>query len=140
MPHMPILRNLEQASQLMDRHLSNQFARLALTEAEAHVLMHLHGTGSATLGEIQDQFGLRASTLTGIADRLERRGYATRQINPDDRRSLVVVLTDDGQEIAATVVDMLAAIEEAVAVQVSAEDVAGYIAVTKASARVARDG
>jgi DNA-binding MarR family transcriptional regulator len=122
----------------MDRHLSNQFGRMSLTEAEAHVLMHLQETGQASLAELQDQLGMRASTLTGIADRLERRGYATRSINPDDRRSLLVVLTQSGREIAVAVVQTLMGIEAAVASLVSPEDVSGFLAVMSASCRVAR--
>lgn len=40
--------------------------------------------------------GCTRPTMTGIVDTLEKNGLVTRQPNPDDRRSLLVTLTDKG--------------------------------------------
>src|SRR5579859_98570 len=104
MPMMPIVRGVERAGQLMDRYLSERFAALSLTDAEVHVLMHLSDPGRASIAEVQRAFGLRPSTLTSVLDRLEGHGYLTREPNLANRRSLLVVLTPDGQIMAETVV------------------------------------
>ena len=41
-------------------------------------------------------------TMTGIVDTLEKKGLVTRQPNPDDRRSLLVRLTDSGRALQRT--------------------------------------
>ena len=39
-------------------------------------------------------------SFTGVLDRLEIMGYAKRQSNPDDRRSIMISLTAAGKEVA----------------------------------------
>lgn len=65
---------------------------------------HLHPTDFACLGllarsseplspkDIINQLDLSSGSVTALLDRLERGGYITRMANPDDRRSLLVVL------------------------------------------------
>jgi DNA-binding MarR family transcriptional regulator len=45
----------------------------------------------------------RPSTLTGVLDRLERRGLIERGANPSDRRSVLVRLTPEGRAQAERV-------------------------------------
>lgn len=137
MPTVPIVRGAERAGQIMDRYLSERFAALSLTDAEVHVLMHLSDPGRASIAEIQRSFGLRPSTLTSILDRLEGRGYLERELNPDNRRSLLVVLTPQGQIMAETVVGLVREIEDAIRAQVQPADVEGFLAVVEAIARMA---
>jgi DNA-binding MarR family transcriptional regulator len=42
------------------------------------------------------------ATVTGIVDALEVKGLAKRQANPEDRRSLLVVLTPQGRKLEET--------------------------------------
>ncbi len=41
-------------------------------------------------------------TVTGLVDALERKGLVTRRPNPDDRRSLLVTLTEEGSALRGT--------------------------------------
>lgn len=43
--------------------------------------------------------GLDKSTLSGLVDRAERRGLLTRAAGPDDKRAVVVLITDAGREL-----------------------------------------
>jgi DNA-binding MarR family transcriptional regulator len=40
--------------------------------------------------------------MTGIVDTLENKGLVTREPNPDDRRSLLVKLTEKGRSLQAS--------------------------------------
>jgi len=42
---------------------------------------------------------LRGRLSRGLLDRLEAKGYLTRQRHPDDRRSLVIELTERGRDL-----------------------------------------
>ena len=44
--------------------------------------------------------------MTGIVDTLEKNGLVTRQPNPDDRRSLLVTLTEKGKALAGSTPDL----------------------------------
>ncbi len=80
----------------------------------------------ATVAQLQRATGQRASTLTGVLDRLERRGLVERQLNPHDRRSFRVSLTGDGRVAAARVREAFRALEEAALAGVSARSAKGF--------------
>jgi DNA-binding MarR family transcriptional regulator len=83
---------------------------LGVSQAEAHVLAHL-ADGEATVAEIHRAFGHKRSTLTSILDRLETRGFITRVVSAEDRRSFIVGLTRQGSALAAKVYARLEGLE-----------------------------
>jgi DNA-binding MarR family transcriptional regulator len=46
--------------------------------------------GPMTAGRLAELTGLTTGAITGLVDRLERRGYARREPHPTDRRSVIV--------------------------------------------------
>ncbi|HWA01026.1 MAG TPA: MarR family transcriptional regulator, partial [Caulobacterales bacterium] len=58
--------------------------------AEHKVFGALSALGVATPGQLAKLSGFTTGAITGIVDRLERAGYAKREPNPNDRRSLLV--------------------------------------------------
>ncbi len=88
-------------------------SKLDVTQAEAHILAHLHETGEARISELHARFGHRRSTLTSVLDRLEQRALIERRSDPDDRRSFIVGPTRAGRTTAAAVHRALSAIEDA---------------------------
>ena len=136
MPSVPILRAIERAGQLTNRYLSIHLAELSITEVEMHVLLHLTDRSQVTIAEVQRWFGLRPSTLTSVLDRLERRGFVTRELNPEDRRSFLVALTPTGETVASAVVDLLQELEGSIRSRVREEDVAAFLEVADAVAQV----
>lgn len=85
--------------------------KLDVTQAEAHILAHLHETGEARISELHARFGHRRSTLTSVLDRLERRKLIDRRTDPENRRSFIVAPTRAGRTTAAAVHRTLSAIE-----------------------------
>ena len=106
-----MIADIQRATHLIGLHLER--AELGVTQAEAHLLAHLHG-GEATVGELHRAFGHKRSTLTSVLDRLESRGYVTREVNPDDRRSFVVALTREGGRVARRVTRVLDDLERVI--------------------------
>jgi DNA-binding MarR family transcriptional regulator len=94
--------------------------KLAVTQAEAHVLAHLVTEGDSTVAEIHRAFGHKRSTLTAILDRLEARGLIGRRTSEADRRSFLVSLTTRGERIGKVVCERLASIEGAMLARLSA--------------------
>ena len=110
--------------------LASELADLELTHGEINALAALASEGAAvTVASLQRATGQRASTLTGVLDRLERRGLAERALNPADRRSFVVTLTDTGSAAGARVRQLFAALEREVANGIRPDALNGFFAV-----------
>jgi DNA-binding MarR family transcriptional regulator len=58
--------------------------------------------------DLARHLGLDKSTVSGLVDRAARRGLVERVADPVDRRSVRVVLSDRGRELARTAEDELA--------------------------------
>jgi DNA-binding MarR family transcriptional regulator len=59
--------------------------------------------GPLPMGTVADVLSCDASTLTGIADRLEERHLIQRQIDPSDRRVKLLALTDTGRALVQSI-------------------------------------
>lgn len=55
------------------------------------------------MGTVAEVLSCDASTLTGIADRLEERKLIQRQTDPTDRRVKLLVLTDAGRTLVESI-------------------------------------
>jgi MarR family transcriptional regulator, organic hydroperoxide resistance regulator len=112
--------------------LSTALADLKLTAAEINALANLAGRGALSVRELSVETGTRASTLTGVLDRLENRGYLTRELDPTDRRSFRLPLTEAGQEVADRVQAAVSDIERDALARLSPTQIAGFHAVVAA--------
>jgi DNA-binding MarR family transcriptional regulator len=59
--------------------------------------------GPLPMGSVAEVLSCDASTLTGIADRLEERDLIKRQIDPADRRVKLLALTDAGRHLVESI-------------------------------------
>ena len=129
MSRFPVLRAVERANQLVSRHLGRRLEKAGLTDIEAQVLFHLdHLPAGArpAMRDLKSAFGLPPTTLTAVLDRLERRRLVRRAVNPDDRRSTLVVPTALGRRRITEMSKLLSGIEAAVSGSVSADDLVAF--------------
>jgi len=111
--------------------LARDLADLGLSAGEVNALARL-GAGPLTVAQLQAATGQRASTLTGILDRLERQGLVARAVNPGDRRSFLIALTKPGKKAAAQVERAFAALESDALGDVPKRSVRGFYEVLAA--------
>jgi DNA-binding MarR family transcriptional regulator len=109
--------------------LSAALADLSLSAAEINALANLGDGGTLSVRQLSERTGTRASTLTGLLDRLENRGYLVREVDPADRRSFRLPLTDLGREVAARALAAIADLEREALSRLDATQLAGYHAV-----------
>jgi MarR family transcriptional regulator, organic hydroperoxide resistance regulator len=126
-----VLRDVERLGQRTGRYVQDRLAHLDTTDLEVHVLWHLRKSGRP-VADLQQAFGIQPSTLTGVLDRLEKRGLARRELNPQDRRSFRVVLTPAGRRSAEAVRGVLDGFEAHIRRKVSAAELDGFFAVVDA--------
>ncbi|WP_027054023.1 MarR family winged helix-turn-helix transcriptional regulator [Mesorhizobium erdmanii] len=112
---MAVLGRLNEASSLIARdRLAPLFARFALQAGEFDVLATLRRSGSPytlTPTALYEATMVTSGAMTNRLDRLEKAGLILRGPHPNDRRGIVVQLTEKG----------LALIDEAVTAHVANE-------------------
>jgi MarR family transcriptional regulator, organic hydroperoxide resistance regulator len=118
--------------------LAGRLAPLNLSASEINVLANLADGRNRSVGEIASDTATKPTTLTSVLDRLERRGYLTRDLDPADRRSFLVSLTADGRRAAGAARAAAADLERAALAGVSDADLAGFRAVARALTEVPR--
>jgi DNA-binding MarR family transcriptional regulator len=112
--------------------LGGALADLNLTAAEINALANLADRGALNVRELSAETGTRATTLTGVLDRLENRGYLIRELDPADRRSFRLPLTEAGRAAAGRVQAAVADLERDALARLSAAQIAGFHAVVAA--------
>ena len=123
---------LQRATHRTLHALSASLADLNLSAAEINALANLGDGGTLNVRQLSERTGTRASTLTGLLDRLENRGYVTRELDPADRRSFRLPLTEAGQAVATRVLTAIADLEREALSGLSGTQIAGYHAVLTA--------
>lgn len=91
------LRRIIRAVDLYNRRLVH---RHTLTGPQLVCLRRIHKFGPMTSGALAKEVSLSPATVTGICDRLESRNLVTRTRRPEDKRQVLITLTDAGREHA----------------------------------------
>jgi DNA-binding MarR family transcriptional regulator len=79
----------------------------ALTLSQYSLLQGLAGREAARVQDLAVEAGITASTATRILDALERREIVERARSDEDRRVVIVTLTESGRELLQSQADWL---------------------------------
>jgi DNA-binding MarR family transcriptional regulator len=82
---------------------SERLLRLGVSMAQLHIMYTLQRTGEMTMSHLADWLNVSLSNATGLIDRLEERGYISRDRVPTDRRVVIVRVTPDGERMLGEV-------------------------------------
>ncbi len=137
---MPLefLSPLHKASRQLSVYLEARTRELGVSPLEGHVLTYLRSYAPAPIAELVRVFGIKQSTFTSLLDRLERAGLVRREVNPDDRRSFLIHVSDEGGELADRCNRLLEALEGEIRAHADPRDVQGFHAVMAAVEEVTR--
>jgi MarR family transcriptional regulator, organic hydroperoxide resistance regulator len=108
---LPVVAVWQQVTHRLLGALDEELSDCGLSAAEINALACFAGEESRTVRQLVAATAQRPSTLTGVLDRLERRGLIERTVNPADRRSVLVGLTPSGRAAAARVATAFAGLE-----------------------------
>jgi DNA-binding MarR family transcriptional regulator len=110
---MEVLSRLTRLAHRLDRHRANAFGSHGLESYEFDVLAALRRSGepfSLSPGHLARETLVTSGTMTNRVDRLAARGLVEREDHPEDRRGVLVRLTDAGRvRVDAALADLLAA-------------------------------
>jgi DNA-binding MarR family transcriptional regulator len=105
-----ITHRLSDIERLLDKAAGANLTRAELTHEEFKVLLALHG-GRRSHGALSRELMVSTGAMTNRLDKLERGGLVRRERDPDDRRGVLLALTEDGRDRLTTAVDLASADE-----------------------------
>jgi DNA-binding MarR family transcriptional regulator len=73
---------------------------MGINRSDGRALDFLDQRGRVTAGELAREMALTTGAITAVIDRLERAGYARRVADPEDRRRVLVEITDRARELS----------------------------------------
>lgn len=89
-----------QLSWLQHRRFAQQIADLGLTVPQFYTLNTLiNEGGQATMGRLARETQQVSATMTGIIDRMVRDQLVVRERSEDDRRAVIVEITNEGRRL-----------------------------------------
>jgi DNA-binding MarR family transcriptional regulator len=91
------IRRLMQAGELFTKELNKTYQ---VSAPQLHCLLALYEQGPLPPSQIARNIMVKSSTVTGIIDRLEQKGFVGRLRNSPDRRVITIQLTEAGKELA----------------------------------------
>ena len=133
-----VILALHRATHATLHALTTALADLDLPAADIDVLAILADGAGRTVGALATATATRPSTLTSLLDRLIKRGYIERELDPADRRSFLISLTPTGRAVAQHGAAAIADIERQALVAVTPAQRAGFHTVIDALTAVTR--
>jgi DNA-binding MarR family transcriptional regulator len=104
-----------------------KFAGIDMTSvqfAALHTICEIPGIDQASLAQ---QIAYDRATIGGVVDRLERKGWVTRTVNPQDKRARQITLTEQGYDTLQKVVPIVTALQSDILVGLSDAERAQFI-------------
>lgn len=122
---MAVFGRIYRIARLVGDAQEEVYAAFGINRGEFDVLATLRRSGEPfrlSPGELTQSMMITSGGMTGRLDRLERRGLLERSPDPDDRRALLVTLTDQGRALVEDAVGAGLAAQRAVLEQLPAAD------------------
>ena len=107
---------------LVREQLEARTRPFGLTAPQAAILMGCYAGVASTPAQFRRVHWVDPAAITRLLDQLERKGHIRRTPNPNDRRSVLIELTESGAEIAPKVTRAAYEMNERLAGLLSSED------------------
>ncbi|HUY60554.1 MAG TPA: MarR family transcriptional regulator [Candidatus Dormibacteraeota bacterium] len=106
------------------RRSADSWGRRELSLLQLHVLATLQAHGPLPIGQLADLARMGAPSTSTLMDRLEEHGLVCRAREREDRRVVIVRLTDQGQALVDEAIGVKRASSERVLARLSDEELA----------------
>ncbi|MBB4935608.1 DNA-binding MarR family transcriptional regulator [Lipingzhangella halophila] len=104
---MGVVGRIQRACRLLERELRDNFARYDLQIWEFDIASTLRRSGypyQLTAGQLVESSMVTSGAITNRIDRLVAKELVTREVDPQNRRSVLITLTERGKELIDRVV------------------------------------
>lgn len=135
-PDQYICFRLNKAMRVIQKYYERRLIPLGITPSQFYVLSYLWGNNESKFKDLAKSVNIEGATLTGILDRLERNQFILRQDDPEDRRSVVITLTDKAKEVVPLGIEMVKQLDAEVKNNFSPEEFINCIKVIDKIAKI----
>lgn len=94
-----VMQSLRRIIKCLQDYSQKVYSHYGITGPQLWVLKTIYQSGSLSLGELSKDMYLHPSTISGLVDRLEKKGVVLRDRNEEDRRVVKVQLTPKGNRV-----------------------------------------
>ena len=98
-PYAPIIADFRAAMNQVKCASSERLLRLGISMAQLHILYTLQRSGEMPMSRLAEVLHVSLSNATGLIDRIEERGFVERTRVPEDRRVVLIRVTDAGRRM-----------------------------------------
>ncbi|MGE5582392.1 MAG: MarR family winged helix-turn-helix transcriptional regulator [Bacillota bacterium] len=112
--------------QKLSRYYNQRLSGYDLTVPKALLLLEISPGGGENPKSLAAKLDLESSSMTGLLDRLERKGLIERRRDPGDRRGVKIFLTPSGVAARETIKSLVEEIDRKVQEALSPEDIKTY--------------
>ncbi len=98
-PESHLCFKLGKVNRKIYRQCEGELAPFNITPAQFYALGVIFDDDGIKFKDLALQLDLDRSSLTGILDRMENKGFVERRADPSDRRSILIFLTDKSKEM-----------------------------------------
>ncbi len=111
------------------RYYESRLASYDITTSQFYVLNALWENDGIKFKDLARCANMDGSTLTGILDRMEQSGFVERMDDPDDRRSLLIFLTEKAKNEGPELISIAKKLDYELKEKFSKEDFETFIKV-----------
>ena len=94
---MTLIATSHRLSRVLDARLSRQPGVVRLSGPRLRLLLAVEEVGRLRMGDLAEDLGITARTVTTLVDALEKEGLLDRLPDPTDRRATLLALTERAQ-------------------------------------------
>jgi DNA-binding MarR family transcriptional regulator len=93
-----LLFMLSRIQNRLTSHIKNELKKesIALSPGQIGILLVLDRVSQTTMGNLSQALYIDNAAITRLVDKLERQKLVERRINPEDRRQMLITITEDG--------------------------------------------
>lgn len=122
-PEVRVLPVLKGAFRAMYERTSRMLERHGLHFGQHYLLLELFREDGQTVGGLTERLGVEGPTVVRTVRRMEAAGFLRREPDPDDRRRVLVYLTERGRALEHVLPEELAEIDRAAVAGMSQPEV-----------------
>ena len=98
-PALQFLRRMWVVNNALESLSAAMLTKIGVTGPQRLVVRTIGTLGQVSAGQLARELRLHPSTLTGLLQRLEARGFVVRTRDPDDARRVLLTLADSGRTL-----------------------------------------
>lgn len=109
--------------QKLNRYYNQRLSKCDLSVPKALLLFEIPPDTGRTPGFLAKRLDLENSSMTGLLDRLEKKGLVVRKPNPNDRRGILIYLTAEGIKARDTIKSLVEELDNKLRAELSPEEI-----------------